>query len=234
LRHGLMLNDKQHVAWYTLGNVLQELRRLPDAIEAYQRALALKPDFAEAHHNLGTTYRESRRLEEALEQYRATLALGFDSFELRSNFGVALKDMGDLDAALDSYRRALELRADPLVESNLVYTLHFHPDADPPAIAQAHARWNQRYARPLLPPVPTHSNDPSPNRRLRIGYVSPDFRFHPVGFFLSPLLGMHDHSNFEIYCYSDVRLPDTFTARLRSFADVWRQTEKLSDAQLAE
>jgi predicted O-linked N-acetylglucosamine transferase (SPINDLY family) len=234
LRHALQLNPNLHIAWYTLGNVLQELRRLEDAIEVYHRALAIHPNFPEAMHNLGTTYREARRLEEALAQYQATLALGYDSFELRSNLGVTSKDMGALDEALSWFGKALEMRPDPVVESNLVYTLHFHPQADPVSLAHAHARWNQRYAKPLLAQSRAFANDPVRERRLRIGYVSPDFRGHPVAFFLRPLLALHDRSQVEVFCYSDVRIPDTLTARLRSFADVWRETDKLTDEQLAE
>jgi predicted O-linked N-acetylglucosamine transferase (SPINDLY family) len=234
LRRSLEMDPNQHVAWYTLGNVLQDTRRLDEAADAYRRALALRPNFAEAMHNLGTTLREGRKLEEALAQFRGVAALGFDSFELRSNLGVASKDMGDLDEAMAWFERALELKADPLVESNLIYTMHFHPEATPGSIAAAHARWNERYARQLMPAKVEFPNDRDPERRLRVGYVSPDFRLHPVGIFLGPLLGMHDHTKFEIACYSDVRAEDKFTERFRSYADVWWDTSKLNDEQLAE
>jgi predicted O-linked N-acetylglucosamine transferase (SPINDLY family) len=78
-----------------------------------------------------------------------------------------------------------------------------------------------------------HTNDCSPDRRLRIGYVSPDFRSHPVGTFLLPLLESHDHQGFEIFCYSSVRVPDAITARCRAQADVWRDALGMSDEQLA-
>jgi predicted O-linked N-acetylglucosamine transferase (SPINDLY family) len=235
-REAIRIDAAQPPVWFTLGNVLQDMRRLDDAVTAYQRAVALCPDYAEAHHNMGRTLRDLRRLEEALEQYRKAAALGMDTFELRCNLGVLCADMGQLDQSLVWFEKALELRPDPAVESNLVYTLHFHPDADPPSIARAHARWNQRYARPLKSTIRPHVNNPDapdPERRLRIGYVSPDFRMHPVGFFINPLLGLHDRSRFEIYCYSGVPAPDAYTERLRSYANVWRETLGLTDEQLA-
>ena len=88
-------------------------------------------------------------------------------------------------------------------------------------------------------PIPTilataFPNDRSPDRRLRIGYVSPDFRQHPVGRFLIPLFRNHDHSQFEVYSYSGVQAPDEMTAQLRSFSDHWRNTVPMSDAELSD
>ena len=91
--------------------------------------------------------------------------------------------------------------------SNLVYALHFHPDYDAPAIAEAHRQWDRQHARPLAPSIRPHANDRSPERRLRIGYVSPDLREHPVGRFLLPLLQAHDPAQFEVFCYADVPAP---------------------------
>ena len=82
--------------------------------------------------------------------------------------------------------------------------------------------------------IQPHSNDRSPDRRLRIGYVSPDFRDHAESFFTAPLLAAHDHQDFEIYCYSDVVQPDPVTTRLGSYADVWRGITGLSDDRVAE
>ena len=71
-------------------------------------------------------------------------------------------------------------------------------------------------------------------RRLRIGYVSADFREHPVVSFLEPILAAHDRHRFEIFCYSDVSRPDAITRRLQGYADYWRSLVGLSDAQAAE
>jgi len=87
---------------------------------------------------------------------------------------------------------------------------------------------------PLAQFIRPHDNDRDPDRRLRIGYVSPDFKEHPVGRLLVPLLANHDHANFETVCYSDVRCEDAITDRLRGFGDRWSDVSRLSDEQLAE
>ena len=82
--------------------------------------------------------------------------------------------------------------------------------------------------------APPFTLDRTPGRRLRVGYVSPDFRQHAVAMFAEPLLAAHDRSNVELYLYSGVAAEDAATERFRSLSDHWRSTIGLSDAQLAE
>jgi predicted O-linked N-acetylglucosamine transferase (SPINDLY family) len=119
------------------------------------------------------------------------------------------------------------------VHSNLIYTLLFHLRHDPGTISEEHHRWNLQFAEPLRQFFPPHSNDRDPERRLRIGYVSPDFRHHPVGRFVKPLLEAHHHSKTEIYAYASVKRADSLTARLKTSVDVWRDVLSMNDEALA-
>jgi predicted O-linked N-acetylglucosamine transferase (SPINDLY family) len=120
-----------------------------------------------------------------------------------------------------------------MVSSNLLYALHFHPEFGPEQIHSEHLAWGRGFEA-SIPPAPRQENDPSPERRLRVGYLSPNFRAHVVGHNLLPLFRKHDHARFEIYCYSDTRHSDEVTGQLRTGADVWRDTGDLSDADLAK
>jgi predicted O-linked N-acetylglucosamine transferase (SPINDLY family) len=144
-----------------------------------------------------------------------------------------MQEQGNADEAFACYRRALELNPyDAGTHSNLVYLLNFRPGCDAQAIYEEHRLWNQRHAGPFAKSIQSHSNDRSPDRRLRVGYVSADFRSHPVGRFLLPLLETHDHSDFEIFCYASQYVSDRITQRCRASADVWRNVFGLSDEQL--
>jgi predicted O-linked N-acetylglucosamine transferase (SPINDLY family) len=218
-----------------LGNALKGQGKLDEAIACYRRGLELKPDYAEIHNNLGSALKHQQKLDEAIACFRRAVELKPDYAGAYSNLGVALKDQARLDEAIACFRRAVELKPDfAEAHSNLVYTQVFCPGYDAQALDEETRRWNRQHAEPLAKFIEPHSNDRSLHRRLRIGYVSPDFRNHAESFFTVPLLSAHNHQDFEIFCYADVACPDEITARLRCYADVWRNIAGLADEQVAQ
>jgi predicted O-linked N-acetylglucosamine transferase (SPINDLY family) len=111
--------------------------------------------------------------------------------------------------------------------------MHYLLD-DPAALLDANLAWDERHGRPLEQFRKPHTKDPSPDRRLRIGYVSPSFCNHVTGRNLLPLWREHDRGEFEIFFYSDVARPDRWTDRFRSLAGNWREIAGRSDEDFAE
>ena len=234
-RRALELKPQYAGAYYNMGVALQDRGKLDQAVACYRRALELKPDFAEAHNNLGNALKVQKKPDEAVACYRRALELKPDFAEAHNNLGTACKDQGKLDEAVVCCRRAVQLKPDfAWAHSNLLYTLLYCSGYDAQGIYDEHRRWNQQHAEPLAQFIQPHGNDRSPHRRLRIGYVSPDFRNHPLPIIAGPLFRAHDHQEFEVFCYSDVARPDAITARFRGCADVWRNVVGHSDEQLAE
>jgi predicted O-linked N-acetylglucosamine transferase (SPINDLY family) len=234
-RHALKQRPNFAEALNNMGNALQMQGKLDEAANSYRRAIQLNPDVAEAYNNLGNAYRYKHELNEAIASYRRALELAPENAEMHNNLGTALRDQGEFDAAIASYRRALELNPNLLsAYSNLLYALYFCPGFDAAAIYEEHRRWNQQQAEPLAKLIRRHHNEANPDRRLRVGYVSPNFRQHAESFFLAPLFSAHDREQFQIFCYSDVVTPDEVTAKLRSSSDVWRETFGMQDEKLAE
>jgi protein O-GlcNAc transferase len=220
-------------AWNNLATALKQLGQLDPAIAAFQKAVALRPADIEPRYNLGNALAESGDPGQAIAVYEQALAHRPDAAHVIAALGNAHRSCARIPVALDCYRRSLAIEPAPDVASNLAYTLYLDPGAKPSDILAAHRDWDTRFARPLATQILPLANDRSPGRRLRIGYVSPDLSLHPVGRFMLPILAHHDHSAFEIHCYSDGP-EDSLTARLRSSTDVWRQTAALSHAQLAD
>ncbi len=154
---------------------------------------------------------------------------------MHNNLAAALKDMGLLAEALAVFRRSSELCPQlSSWQSNVVYTLHFLPDCDAATLNAEHGSWNQRHAEPLARFARPHLNVADPDRRLKIGYVSPDLRNHPVGRFLLPLLEAHDEKCVEVFCYASVASFDEVSQQLRSLAHHWIDAKDLSDELLAQ
>lgn len=213
-----------------LGIALNDLGKLDDAVNAYNTALRFKPDYAEAHSNLGNTLKDQGRLDDAVKACNAAIRFKPDLAEAHANLGVALKDLGRLDEAVNACNTAIRFKPDYAeAHSNLLMCLHYHPQATEAVILEKALDFASRVEK-----VRTSSCTPAdPDRRLRIGYVSGDFKRHPVGYFLSRVLTNHDPNAVEIFCYSNTHRADDLTALLKGAADHWRSLVGLSDQTAA-
>jgi len=233
-RHATTLRPDYADAWINLGNVSSELGEFTQAADAYAAAIRAAPDSAIALNNAGCLARTRGRIDEAEDLLRRGLALNPSDAALHDSLGNTLKDAGDVDAAIECFRKALQLNPNSTAtHSNLAYSLSFQAATGRPILEECQ-RWNERFAVPLRAARTAHANDRNPVRRLKIGYVSADFREHCQALFMVPLLGHHDHAQFEIVCYSSVERPDGVTQRLSGMADVWHDVGNLDDAALAE
>ena len=234
-RRAIFLRPNYPEAHNNLGVILTDKGQPDAAIAAYRQAITLDRDYPEAHNNLGVVLKDKGQLNEAIATYRRAIALKPKFHQAYNNLGSALKDQGRLNEALGAYRQAIAI--DPgftMAHSNLVYSLYYHPDWNARAIFAEARRYDELHAQPLTGQRPPHTNDPEPDRKVRIGYVSPDFRYQAECYFVVPLIAAHDHRQFEIHCYSSVRNPDEMTRRHRAAADVWHDVPGLTDEQLAE
>ena len=228
----LSLNPNIPEALSNLGLALKALGKADAAIARYEQALALKPDAPEILCNLGIVLKDRGRIDEAITCYHKALAFKPDYPAALSNLGNALRDQGRFDEAIACYRQALALRHGyPEAASNLgsaIFDLHYSERHCGNSTLDAALL----YARHVEPASPRRdfANAADPERRLRIGYVSADFRNHPVGFLFFGALAAHDPAKFEVCCYSNSRVDDDLTTRLRQVAHGWRVIAGMSDA----
>jgi protein O-GlcNAc transferase len=234
-RQAIALRPDYAEAHSNVGTILRDQGRLEEAIAAYRKAVSLDPKLAAGFKNLGKVLGDTGKTDEALVALRKSILLDPKDALAHLNLGNVLKDTGQLDEAIGEYRRAIEIAPDvPLYHSNLVCTLHFHPGYDARAIYEEASRFNQKHAQPLAHLIRPHKNDRDPDRPLRIGYVSCNFRNHPSSHNFLPLAIAHDREQFHFTCYSGGPRDDAVTDRLRRLASEWRKTALLSDEHLAE
>lgn len=213
-----------------LGNTLYTLGQHEKAMGHLELALKLEPGYAEGHNNLGCLLKDKGYLQQAISHFEQALAARPDFTEVYSNTGVALQALGRLDEAIACYKQALEQRPDKAdTFSNLLLTLNYSTDYDAATIFAEHQRYAGQFEAPLAHLVQPHRNDAAPGRRLKVGYVSADFRDHAVAYFIEPVFAHHAHEKFEIYCYYNHVRTDPVTQRLQGYADHWRSIAGLSD-----
>jgi predicted O-linked N-acetylglucosamine transferase (SPINDLY family) len=238
-------------AYNNLANVLERQDKLEEAIYFCRQALRLKPDYAQAYYNMGNTLERLDELDEVVRCYRQALHLKPDFAEAHNNLGSILLRLGQVDDALICFREALRL--DPGLEAaqdNLLSGLNYDAKVKLDECFEAHRRWGEAVERRAsqrsiraATARERHgggAEEAAPWRsrlrtdRLRIGYVSPDLRFHPITRYLEPVVAYHDRQAFEVCCYAEVPRPDAVTVRLQKMVHSWRWTCGLTDNQVAE
>lgn len=216
-----------------LGNALGMVDQLDEAEAALRRAIAVKPKQPEIYSNLGSILRKQERFDDAEEMTRRALAIQPDFPHALATLGGILVDCGEVPEAIQCYRRALSVADNRETADSLLFIMHCDPDIDARAIGEEHRHWNATYAAQYTSSISAHLNDPTPERRLRVGY-SGDFNNSALSRFLLPLLENRNRSEFEVYCYADVQNPSIISRRVQAQANVWHITSALSDERLAQ
>lgn len=230
----LQFHPSDPKVWLNLGNALQNTGELERAIDCYKNALQCNPVMPEALNNLGSAWLTMGELGQSKVCFEAARKCKPDYAEAWSNLGNVYQNQGEYREAEKCFRHALQLKPDYVsAHSNLVYALQCCSDVDQQTIHRAASDWRHAHGA-----VAGTNRRPNHTRRLddriRVGYVSPDFRTHSVSYFFLPLLTRHDHRYFEIYCYSAVRRPDRVTDQIRALSDHWRTTLYRSDEEVAQ
>jgi protein O-GlcNAc transferase len=231
LRHAVDAMPGLVAAWVNLASVQEARGDAGAAEESLVAALAADPVSLAARNNLGTIVCAAGRFIDAEEHFRAALAQAPGDAGVRSNLALALRGQGRIDDALEVLR---DLPAQPepgLIEAYLL-TLNYADRVDAAFVAAEHRRLGAQLQGAMHPaPIARPRENARP---LRVGYVSADFGFHVVSFFLEPVLAAHDRSVVEVFCYFSGTRHDAQTARTRSHAAGWRDIGGVDDATALE
>ncbi len=219
---------------HNLGIELKADADFEGAVAAFQEAIRIKPGFADAHCNLGSAYLQMQRVADALREFQTAAHLQPANAKFQTNLGVAALRLGRQQDAAAYFARALQLHpSDAFTRSNLILaSSYFTPEAS--KLYALCVAWDQIHAAGLRRDKPRHGNVRDPDRRLRVGYVSADFRNHAAAYWIEPLLAELGHTDFEVFCYSNSPIGDEVTERLRPYADIWVECAALTDDALAD
>lgn len=239
LRQAARLLPVSPAIWLNLGVAALETGANDEAIAAFRQALALEPTRAETQNILGHTLATTGRSAEAHAAFTEALRLRPGYAAAHDNLGRLCKAEGRLAEAVEHFRAALATAPSPATHSNLLLALNYLPDIEPDAVFSEHRRWQEIHAAPLAPSaadplLPRAPPASASGRRLRVGYLSPDFLHHAVAYFIEPVLAAHDRTRFELFGYHNASQTDQVTVRLRGHCEHWREIAHLDDQAVAD
>jgi predicted O-linked N-acetylglucosamine transferase (SPINDLY family) len=221
-------------AYCNLGSVLDSLHRMDEAVSCYREAIRHEPGRMELRYNLGQALKSQGKLEEAVDCFRVALQVQPGNFDIHFSLATTLVDQAKLDEAIDCYKLMVERGLGrPTVASNLLLALNYHPATNARSIFAAHKHWEELYGRSATI-YSSWPNTPTPDRPVRVGYVSPDYWDHSVSYFIEPILQHHNPQSVETFCYADNKRDDHVSERLKNLPLAWRKSSGLSDADLCQ
>jgi FkbM family methyltransferase len=211
------------------GVALKTMREFAEAEALLREFLTRYPNTIAVRTVLADTLKEDSRYDEAVKLYEEILKDNPRNAAARVNYGLCLQEMARYDEAEREYELAT-VHSPELMEAmcNYLMVMHYNPNRSAEVIFEAHRKWDKQFAPGPRPERPVPS-DRSPDRRLRVGFVSGGFRAHPVGWMITRGLEELSRDQFEVYCYTTSNVNDFITKRIHARADVWRPTVGYKD-----
>lgn len=235
-RHPSKRKSRSHIE--TLRNYVGlkvMMSRLSEAEQLAREALKLAPEDGAAHFSLAQVYLAARRQEAAIECLQQAIRFDPDAMEAYQDLGLVYFQVGRLEDSLRTTELALARNPNSVAAfSNLLFFLTHDERQSPELLFRRHVEFGERFEAPLQKEWRPHENDPNPERKLRVGFVSGDFWSHPVAQFFEPILIKLDREKFTLFGFHNSNVNDGITQRLRSLFDVWISVSFVSDRDLAE
>lgn len=208
--------------------------RLAEAEDICRRIIAHDPGNAETYCLYGVIARQLGKEELGLELIRKAIQADPAMAEAHYNLGIILAMRGSPEQAVASFSQALAIKPDYAeAYSNKLLVSHYLTAVSPAEMHAGHLGYAARFEAPLKPLWQPPGNSRDPEKKLKIGYLSPDFCEHSVAFFIEPVLAHHDRSRYEIFCYYNHTYQDAVTRRIMDSVDHFLPCREIPDDQLA-
>ena len=235
-KKAIEINKNYFDANLNLASAIGETGNLTLAIEYYYRALEIDPKNANIYNAIGKVFRLKEDYQAAKESFEHAIVLKKKFAEPQINLGIILFSEGKYYEGLKLMRQAVKLVPnDAGIQGALLYALNYSPDLSAEEIYQSYQMFDQRFSIPIKSKENSRIIEKDKKKRLKIGYVSPDFRKHAMSYTLEPLFEKHDRKQFEVFAFAELNNnEDNTTKCYKKLVDHWIPTKKFSDKELAK
>lgn len=233
----IQANPHHAGAVFNLANALRAFGQAEQAVDYYQQAIALNPSHAESYNNLGNTLRDLGRLDESIACYQQALALEPKLYHALAHLihqKQHICEWDNLYNEINLLRDIVKLKPEAKVAPFAFLSM---PDTTAQEQLQCANHWaTQRFAhlqiareRLNFTYTPTHSS------KIKLGYLSADFRLHPLAFLITDLLKHHNREEFEVYAYAYGMMDDSQARRdIEQAVDHFVNINALNDIEAAK
>lgn len=221
---------------YATGFAMQG--RLREMIEVCEKVLAIDPNYVSTLARVSSAYYLEGDPTKAINTGRRLVSLVPDDCEGYGKVAAGLVMAGKIEEAIEAFREGIlrdPNRTNQSLWCNHVFTLHYSDRSTPSEVFAAHRHFGTDFAaRRVATPYADadFENDRDPHRRLRIGYLSPDFRIHSVSSFIEPILTYHNRRAVEVFAYHVSNRTDPMTERFKAIADTFHPLGGASDEDI--
>lgn len=222
--------------WWAAFRAAHEMKQNNLALSLLDKIEQKRGPQAEVHEARANLLQEAWSMSQAQQEIKQAIALRPDSISYRETlFNILVKagDFEEIDALMARLEHLLGDRRYARYQG-FFFNINCHPTWSAAEVWRFYEDWYERAIKPNLPRAKPFTNQPDPARKLRIGYLSPDFHRHAVAYFSEPLLVEHDREQFELYAYAhlDAGQADGYTERFKTYFDHWTETRGMSDDEL--
>jgi len=217
-----------------LALLYKNIGKIDKSIDLFKKVFQKEPNSKEGYFNLGNLLRDIGQFNASVNSYEKCIGLDPFYFDAINNLANVQFMLGNIDDSIKLYRKTLSIRPkDPYAFNSYLSTLSYSVNFTNETIFVESKKFNNLLESEINF-YDKSSLSPSKGKKLRIGFVSGDFRSHPVGYFLRPLLENLDKKKFEIFSFSNNPFDDSYTVTLKNFFDSWLDIKSLDDKTAAE
>lgn len=230
-RKAIEANPMNFRALYLQGILCSQAGSNDKAIEFLKLAIKVNPNYSMAYNDIGVVYQSMGNVKEAMINYGKALELNKDFHEAKNNLGVAYQSKGEPEKAREYFRQALEINKYYFdAANNYIFALDLSENETVDSLIQVRKEWAKVHETPFLSKQKPHTNELTTNRKIRVGYLSGDFRFHSASFCFGTMLTNYDREKFEVYAYANLQVkPDQRTEVFKKNVTVWRDIFNVDD-----
>ena len=231
----LSIDPENSLARLALGNLFQSVGRYDESVEQYDITIEQDENVTRALNAKGVALRKVGRFDEALDSISKSKDFDPENVETLNVLGASYQTIGDIDKATECYYRAVQLdpNSEPAHKCLLFVALN-HPRLTSQEFYDIHLQVRGHFNKPDFTKKTFPDRDRNTSRRLKVGYVSSDFRTHVVSMNVLPVIANHEHEAFEVFLYGQVEFADGVTDSFKEYADHWRSTMHKSNEEVTE